>query len=107
MSLTAPVRVPVELSGGARWFRLAHAVGVDGLTLGQAAPEELEGTFEARFRLPGDLQPIRVRARAAEVVVGEGEQERGERRALVFLDLDPASRARIEGYIQERLGLLS
>jgi hypothetical protein len=92
MSFAAPLRVPVEIRGGARWFRLAHAVSDGGLELGQAAPEELSGAVELTFHLPGDRRPIHCHGR-----VGEAE--------LRFLDLDEDGRARIVAYIQERLGI--
>jgi hypothetical protein len=106
MSLHAPLRVPVELLAGARYFRLAHEVGEDGLLFGAAVPDVIEGPVQVRFHLPGDPQPIRCRARPGEVVVGEGHEERAERRAVRFLDLDEEGRARIETYVQGRLGLL-
>ena len=95
MPPSAPVRIPVELRAGARgrWFRLAHAVSVEGLELGAAAPEELDGPVEVAFHLPGDAEPIRCRARA-----------RAE--AVHFVQLDEPDGARIERYIQERLGLI-
>jgi hypothetical protein len=101
----APLRVPVELRGGQRWFRLALAVSDQGLELGWQVPEALEGAFEVRFPLPDDDRAVRCRARAGELVVGEGHEERAERRALVFLDLGESDRARIEAYVKERLGL--
>jgi len=102
----APVRIPVELvRSDARWFRLACAVGTDGLELSSAVPDELDGPLELRFQLPGDTQPIACRGRAEERVVGDGGDERAERRALRFLDLDEAQRARLQTYLQERLGL--
>ncbi|HZS39761.1 MAG TPA: hypothetical protein VFF06_23170 [Polyangia bacterium] len=107
MSLRAPLRVPVELRARTRWFRLAHAVGLDGLSLGSAAPDEAEGALDLAFHLPGDARPIRCRARVHEVVVdrGERETERAEKRDVRFLDLDEDGRARIERYVEERLGL--
>jgi hypothetical protein len=106
MSVSAPLRVPVELRAGSRWFRLALAVSERGLELGQAVPPEIEGAFEVRFPLPDEPNPIRCRAQAGEVLVGEGDEERAERRALHFLDLTASDRSRIEAYVQERLGLL-
>src|SRR6476660_5508290 len=107
MSFSAPLRVPVELKGSSelRWFKLAHEVWDGGLGLLAQVPEELEGPIELAFHLPGDPQPIRCRGRAHEVVVTHGEEERAERREVRFLDLDESSRARIEAYVQERLGL--
>jgi hypothetical protein len=102
MSLRAPLRVPVELRVRARFFRLAQAVGLDGLELGSAAPEEAEGPIEVAFHLPGDTQAIRCRARVHEVEI---DRDHAERRAVRFLDLDESARARIEKYVEERLGL--
>lgn len=92
MSLAAPLRVPVEIRAGARWFRLAHAVSPIGLELGANAPEEIEGAAELTFHLPGDRQPIRCHGRPRE-------------RELRFLDLDEEGCARIVAYVQERLGI--
>ncbi len=104
MSLRAPLKVPVELRTRLRYFRLAHAVGDDGLRLGTAAPDEAEGAIEVAFHLPGDPKPIRCRGRVDEVRL---DAERAERREVKFLDLDPDARARIERYVEERLGLFS
>jgi len=105
MSLSAPLRVPVEIRTRVRYFRLAHEVAPDLLRLGSAAPDEAEGAVEVAFHLPGDGQPIRCRARIDEMVVGDGDAERAERREVRFLDLDQAQRERIERYVEERLGL--
>jgi hypothetical protein len=109
MSLSAPLRVPVQLERPplGRWWKLAHAVSDGGLTLGQGVSPELDGPLDVTFVLPGDGQPIRCRGRVEEVVVGDGEQERAELRWVRFLDLDDAGRARIETYVQERLGLIA
>src|SRR5690348_1690329 len=105
MSLRAPLRVPVELKREARWFRLAHEVSVDGLTLAQAVPDECEGPLEIAFHLPGGAEPLRCHGEAVEEVMGEGEEERAERRAVRFLDLTEDGAARIQAYVQERLGI--
>ena len=106
MSYRAPLRVPVELrhDGRSRWFRLTTRIGEEALFLAQICPEELDGPVDIAFHLPGDPAPIRCRGRAAEEVIGEGEEERAERRILRFVDLQPESRARIANYITERLG---
>jgi hypothetical protein len=106
MSLRAPLRVPVELKRSNRWFRLASEVGVDGISLLSAVPDELEGPLEVRFHLPGDAQAVVCRGEAAEEIVGEGDEERAERRLVRFLDLDEPGAARIQAYVQERLGIL-
>ncbi len=108
MPLCAKMHVPVELTrqgGRARWFRLTRAVSVDTLSLAPNIPEELDGPLAVAFHLPGDAAPIRCRGRAVEEVVGEGEEERAERRGLAFLDLDEEARGRIVNYVNERLGL--
>lgn len=90
--LTAPVRVPVELRGASRFWRMAHAVAPEGIELGSDAPEELDGPVEIAFHLPGDSQAVRCKARVRE-------------RAVRFLDVDGDDRARIERYVKERLGI--
>jgi hypothetical protein len=107
MSLRAPLRVPVELKRPPkhdRWFRLALEVAVDGLSLSSAVPEELDGPLEVRFHLPGG-DAIALHGEIAEEIVGEGENERAERRLVRFLDLDENGAARIQAYVQERLGI--
>jgi hypothetical protein len=103
--MDAPLRVPVALRRGARWFRLAHAVAPDALELGCALPDELDGPIEVAFHLPGDREAVRCHGAAFEVVVGEGDLERAERRGVRLVDLDPEARTRIQKYIEERLGL--
>jgi hypothetical protein len=117
MSLRAPMHVPVELrplarqsrpSGSMgrdeRWFRLASAVSAEGILLADVVPDELAGSLDIAFHLPGDRQPIRCSGRPAEEVIGTGEDERSERSAVVFVDLDESGRARILNYVNERLG---
>jgi hypothetical protein len=86
----------------ARYFRLAHAVSLDGVALGTDAPDLLQGAVEVAFHLPGDPLPIRCRARVAATDAGDTV----ERRALRFIELDGDAGARIERYIEERLGLI-
>jgi hypothetical protein len=114
MSLRAPVHVPVELRRLARqsrstdrdgrWFRMTSAVSVEGLSLSNVVPDELAGPLDIAFHLPGDREPIRCVGRPAEDVIGTGEDERSERSAVVFIDLDESGRARIINYVNERLG---
>jgi hypothetical protein len=101
MPLQAPVNVPVELRHArlGRWFRMASAVGVEGLRLGQSVPEDLDGPLHIAFHLPGDRDPIGCHGRVVEEVVGSGEEERSERRGIAFIDLDEAGRARIQSYL--------
>jgi len=108
MPVSAPLRVPVELRASGRWFRLAEEVRPDALLLAQAAPPDIAengGPCDVAFHLPGDRAPITCRGRTFEVVVGRGDDERAEQRGVRLLDLDEASRARIETYVRERLGL--
>jgi len=91
------VRRPVNyrrFGNAAEAVRFAHVI-----------PEELDGPLALAFHLPGDAVPLRAAGRAVEEVVGEGEDEHAERKAIVFVDLDEASRARITNYVHERLGL--
>jgi hypothetical protein len=105
MAEAAPLRVPVQLAkGGARWFRLADEVSAEALRLVHPVPDELDGPLELAFHLPGDPRPIRGLGRADELIVGEGESERAERRLLWLLDLDEEARLRIDGYVRERNG---
>src|SRR5271154_1370195 len=94
----AAMHVPVEIlrrDGQDRWFRLSTHVGVDSLALAHVVPEELDGPLAIAFHLPGDTAPVRCGGRAIEEVVGEGEDERAERRAIALVDVDEATRARI------------
>ncbi len=103
MSVLAPLRVPVELRAGARWFRLAHAVSEQGLLFPRALPEELDGTVEATFHLPEDPTPIACRGRVIEIENEPSSDARPERRALRFVGLVEETRARIARYVEERV----
>ncbi|HWE31502.1 MAG TPA: hypothetical protein VHB97_26055 [Polyangia bacterium] len=108
MTQRAPMHVPVEISRGdgrTRWFRLTTHVSADALLLAHPIPEEVAGPLAIAFHLPGDAVPVRCGARAAEAVVGEGEEERAERRAVIFTDIEEEARARVTTYVSERLGL--
>jgi hypothetical protein len=106
MSLRAPLHVPAELRQDQRrrWFRLTDAVSVEGLSLAHVVPEELDGSLAVAFHLPGDGEAIRCVGRVAEEIVGHGETEHAERRAIRFDDLAEAARTRIANYVTERLG---
>src|SRR6478672_7118966 len=101
MTQRAPVNIPVEMrrGGRSRWFRLATAVGERDLLLAHVAPESLDGPLEIAFHLPGDPAAIRCRGIVGEIVIGEGEEERAERRAVELIDLDQDARARITTYV--------
>jgi hypothetical protein len=108
MSLLAPMHVPVEIlrrDGRTRWFRLTTDVSPERLRFAHVIPEELDGPLQVAFHLPGDSAPVRCSGRTVEEVVGEGEEERAERRAIALSDLDDEARARIIHYVTERLGL--
>jgi hypothetical protein len=105
MSLRAPLRVPVELKRSNRWFRLAREVGLDGMSLSTALPDEVEGPHSIRFHLPGSTE-VTCNGEVIEEIVGEGDSEHAERRAVRFLDLDENSAARIQAYVTERLGIV-
>ncbi len=107
MTQRAPMHVPVEIrrqDGHTRWFRLTTDIGVDALRFTHVIPDELDGPLAVAFHLPGDAAPLHAGGRAVEVVVGEGEDERAERRAIALSDLDEAARGRITNYVNERLG---
>ena len=109
MTQRAPMHVPVEIlrrDGHSRWFRLSTHVAVDAVALAHVVPDELDGPLAIAFHLPGDPAPVRAGARVLEEIVGAGEDEHAERRALALVDLDEASRARISQYVTERLGLI-
>jgi hypothetical protein len=102
MPSSAPLCVPVELraSGASawRWFRLASAVSEDGLLFPRPLPDELDGAVAVTFVLPEDAAPIACGARVIEVATAEHADRRGVR----FVALDPAARARIARYVEER-----
>ena len=106
MTQRAPMHVPVEIlrrDGHTRWFRLTTDISADALRFAQVLPEELDGPLAVAFHLPGDALPVRCGGRAVEEIVGEGEDEHVEHRAIALADLDDASRARIINYVTERL----
>jgi PilZ domain len=105
MSLRAPLRVPVELKRSNRWFRLAREVSLEGISLSHAVPDEVEGPLEVRFHLP-EAAAVACHGEVVEELVGEGDEERAERRLVRFLDLDEDGAARIQAYVQERLGII-
>ena len=97
MSLRAPIAVPVEIRAPTRRvFRLAAAVGEDGLRLARGASFEPGRPVDLRFALPDGG------ALALTAIVGEGD---GPDDDLRFLDPPSEARAAIGRYVQERLGL--
>jgi hypothetical protein len=98
VSLRAPIAVAVEVrADGRRAFRLAAAIGEDGLRLETRLPFEAGRIVEARFQLP-DGTPLSLPARLA----GQGEDPADE---LLFLDPPADERRLIHGYVVDRLEL--
>ena len=106
MSVTAPVRIPVELRrrGGARWFRLARGVSEVGLVFGGPLPEELDGPIDVAFRLPDDDNPSDIQLTGRAVSVETGDEAAPEQRlAIRFIKPAEESRARIARYVAARV----
>jgi hypothetical protein len=104
MPVIAPLHVPVEIRlGTARWFRAACGVSEGGVALFAALPDEIDGAVELAFHLPEDPAPITSRGRP----VADDERPRDDRpparRAIRFIALDEACRARIAAYVDDRL----
>jgi hypothetical protein len=99
MSLRAPIAIPVEIRAPARRvFRLAAAIGEDGVRLQRGSSFEPGRPVDVRFALPdGGGAVLALRA-----VIGPGEAE-GD--TLEFVDPSSDNRAAIRHYVHERLGL--
>jgi hypothetical protein len=98
VSLRAPIAVPVELRAPARRvFRLAAAVGEDGLRLARGAPFEPGRPVDVRFDLPDGGGAMALRA-----IVGEGDAADDQ---LAFIDPPAGARELIRRYVHARLGL--
>jgi hypothetical protein len=98
VSLRAPIAVPVEiLADGRRAFRLAAAIGEDGLRLQTRLPFEAGRIVEARLQLP-DGTALALPARLA----GQGDEPADE---LLFLEPPADSRRLIHSYVVDRLEL--
>jgi hypothetical protein len=97
VSLRAPIAVPVEIRAPARRvFRLAAAVGEDGIRLARGAPFEPGRPVDVRFALPDGG------ALALSAVVDAGDAPDDE---IVFVDPPADAREAIRRYVQGRLGL--
>jgi hypothetical protein len=97
VTLRAPIAVPVEIRAPARRvFRLAAAIGEDGIRLARGASFEPGRPVDLRFALPDGS------ALALAAIVGEGDGPDDE---LGFADPPIEARAAIGRYVQERLGL--
>ena len=99
-TLRAPIAVPVEIrADDRRAFRLAAAVGEDGMRLQSTVPFEAGRVVEARFWLPdgtGLILPARL----------DGED--GEpAEALSFLEPPSDARRALHRYVTDRLELPS
>jgi len=110
-ALRAPIAVAVEIrsasgpDGPGRVFRLAAAVGEDGLRLERPAPFEIGRPVDVRLTLPDDPEPLALRAEIA-LADGDGEGEAGGRE-LTFLDARAEARLQIHRYVADRLRLPS
>jgi hypothetical protein len=97
VSLRAPIAVPVEIRAPARRvFRLAAAVGEDGIRLARGASFEPGRPVDVRFQLP-DGGVLALRA-----IVGEGDAQDDE---LGFVDPPADAREALRRYVHGRLGL--
>jgi hypothetical protein len=97
VTLRAPIAVPVEIRAPKRRvFRLAAAVGEDGIRLVRGASLEPGRPVDVRFALPegGNW--------ALTAVVAEGDAEDDE---LGFVDPPSDAREAIRRYVHGRLGL--
>ena len=97
VSLRAPIAVPVEIRAPARRvFRLAAAVGEDGIRLVRGASFEPGRPVDVRFELP-DGGALALRA-----IVGEGDAQDDD---LGFVDPPSEAREALRRYVHGRLGL--
>jgi len=97
VSLRAPIAVPVEIRAPARrLYRLAAAIGEDGIRLARGAAFEPGRPVDVRFALP-DGGTLALRA-----TVGEGDAQDDE---LGFVDPPADAREAIRRYVHGRLGL--
>lgn len=98
--LRAPIAVPVEIRADARRaFRLAAAVGEDGMRLDSAVPFEAGRVVEARFALPdGTFLVLPARLDGPDGDPAE---------ALSFLEPPADARLALHRYVAERLELPS
>jgi hypothetical protein len=98
VSLRAPIAVPVEIRAPARRvFRLAAAVGEDGIRLARGASFEPGRPVDVRFDLPDGGGALALPAIVAE---GDGADDQ-----LAFVDPPAEAREAIRRYVHGRLGL--
>jgi PilZ domain len=99
VSLRAPIAVPVEIRAPARRvFRLAAAVGEDGIRLAGGASFEPGRPVDVRFDLPDGG------ALALAAIVTEGDAADDE---IAFVNPPPDAREAIRRYVHGRMGLPS
>jgi len=97
VSLRAPIAVPVEIRAPARRrFRLAAAVGEDGLRLTRGASFEPGRPVDVRFEVPGGG------VLALRATVDGGNVDDDE---LAFIDPPADAREALRRYVHGRLGL--
>lgn len=82
-------------------FRLTHALGEEGMLLSKPLPWEARRPVQLRWRLPGEDATIDCTGVIQEVRP-EREDEEATPRAVAFVGLDEAVRARIRQYVLER-----
>jgi hypothetical protein len=98
VTLRAPIAIPVEVrADGRRAFRLAAAIGEDGLRLDTRLPFEAGRMVEARLQLP-DGTPLALPARLA----GHDGDPADE---LLFVEPPADVRRAIHLYVVDRLEL--
>src|SRR5262245_14386472 len=98
VSLRAPIAVPVEVRAPKRRaFRLAAALGEDGIRLARGASLEVGRPVDVRFDLPDGGGALALRA-----IVDGGSVEDDE---LTFIDAPGEAREAIRRYVHGRLGL--
>jgi hypothetical protein len=103
VSLRAPIAIPVEIrSAKGRLFRLARAIGEDGIRLEHAAALERGRPVELRFVLP-DGEALAVRAEIGDDDEDPDHDERS--RELAFVDPPDEARLTIHRYVKARLEL--
>lgn len=118
---TAPLSVPCEVRAvvsrregashegdaeGPRWFRLSTRIGHRGLTLRRPLPLELGSRVIVTLRLPAPEPTEPAIPVTIPGILEPEDTSEGPRSVLItFAALDDESRASIEAYLLERLGI--
>jgi type IV pilus assembly protein PilZ len=76
----------------------ARNINEGGIFVETETPPERGTTVDLQFRLPGDEEPVRVRGSVVRVSRGDGGDPPGM--GIVFEDLDPPTRERINGLVR-------